>query len=154
MTLYSQIQESRIADSNMKFIKLEYNSIEEAKRRISVLYLKTLDHGTRSFIPLFSINDLRHPFLMSKLRKIWNSRKIKYDESCPAINILAKALSPIDSNYIIPKPPLSRPSLKPRLSERIFEMASETEVVVRNTISSQELLRKRVKQAREENMGK
>ena len=152
VTLYSQIQESRIADSNMKFIKLEYNSIEEAKRRISVLYLKTLDHGTRSFIPLFSIKDLRHPFLMSKLRKIWNSRKIKYDESCPAINILAKALSPIDSNYIIPKPPLSRPSLKPRLSERIFEMASETEVVVRNTISSQELLRKRVKQAREENM--
>ena len=71
VTLNSQILASKIADPNMKFIKLEYSSLEELKRRISVLYLQTLEHKNKSFIQFFNMQHLLHPFLMSKLRKIW-----------------------------------------------------------------------------------
>jgi Leucine-rich repeat/IQ calmodulin-binding motif len=149
VTLYSQILDSKVADSNTKFIKLEYSSVDELKRRASILYLKTLEHHNRSFIPYFTIKDLRNPFLMTKLRSVWNSKNIKKTEQCVATDILFKALSPIENQVeIIPKPP---PAPIQRQSERMLLMPSQQDLIpIRNTISSQELLRKRVKRAKEE----
>ena len=70
VSLHTQISETKVADPNMKFLKLEYKSVEEVRRRMAILYLQTLEHRNRSFIPFFTIAQLNHPFLMSKLRNI------------------------------------------------------------------------------------
>jgi hypothetical protein len=93
--LQSEIEDvPRVSDSHMRFIKLEYRSVDEVKRRASVLYLKTLDYRTGSFVPLFNKEDLSHEFLMSHLRKIWTTRNINPLDPCPALDILSKALNP------------------------------------------------------------
>ena len=149
--LHSQVFDSKIADPNMKFVKLEFRSVEEVKRRAAILYLQTLEHKNRSYIPLFTIVHLSHPFLMSRLRSVWNLRRIDHTDQCPAIQILVKALSPIDTAMTITPTPQPPQILRVRNSEKIFEIFSEPEIVERTSISSQELLRKRVQRAREEN---
>ena len=145
-----------IADSTIRFLKLEYKSTEEAKRRAAILYLKTLDHRTGSYIPMFTKNLLEHPFLMSKLRKIWSMRNINSTDTCPAIDILAKALSPGEEQIKVPNV-----ILEPTHGEKIREFDSpdrailmsidseENEIFVRR-VSNTEILKQRVKHAREE----
>ena len=87
---------SRVSDPRLRFLKLEFKSIEEAKRRAAVLYLKTLDYRTGSYVPLMTKSQLNHQFLMSHLRKIWSQRNINPSDPSPALEILSKALHPND----------------------------------------------------------
>ena len=157
-TLQSEIiDKAPVADSKIKFIKLEYKSIEEAKRRAAVLYLKTLDHRTGSYVPLFNKKMLAHPFLMSKLRKIWQLRNINPTDLCPALDILAKALNPIEEAFKLPTlPPEQVPNPPPeeiesplKTNDVIADDISEPSQLS-NHISNKELIKQRVKFAREE----
>lgn len=155
VTLNSQVQEAKVGNPGLKFLKLEFDSVEEAKRRVAVLFLQTLDNRSKSFIPLLTLTHLKHSFLMTRLRSVWKAWNINPNESCPATIILAKALSPIETSIKIEQtinlPPASAPILRNPPSERFFEPISEPEIPIeRHTISSQELMRKRVQRAREE----
>jgi Leucine-rich repeat/IQ calmodulin-binding motif len=150
-----------MSNSNVKFIKLEYKSIDEAKRRVAILYLKTLDHRTRSYVPLFTRDMLSHPFLMSKLRKIWKNRNINATDYCPAIDILSKALNPTEENIKYVKPPEVQSSptkieeshslFKP---QAVLEFDSEVSEIHNQSVDNIEALRQKVKYAREESQRK
>lgn len=162
VTLQNEVSDRPpVADSHIKFVKLEYNSVEEVKRRASILYLKTLDYRTGSYVPLFTRNMLTHPFLMSKLRHIWKLRQIDSSDNCPAINILLRALNPKEENIRIPTLPIVPESLmSPILLESLSPMSKgenaidfnseNTEVITSRQIVNQEILRQRVKYTRDE----
>lgn len=145
-----------VADSKLKFIKLEYRNIEEAKRRAAILFLKTLDHRTGSFVPLFTQSTLEHSFLMSKLRKIWQLRNINYSDPCPALEILAKALIPPEEVFKQPTEPVKieitepDPIFSPVHESLSPDFESEQLETLRHQISNSDILKQRVKRAREE----
>ena len=153
VTLASQVSEAKVANPNLKFLKLEYSSFSEAKKRVSVMFLKTWNYKIKASIPIFTLTDLKHQFLMSKLRQAWTSQNINPNNHCPAVDILINALSIADTaKELTPLPPPSTaPIIRPKRSERLFEIDSEPEIVYkRKTISSQEHLRKRVQKIRED----
>jgi hypothetical protein len=153
VTLASQVSESKVADPSLRFLKLEYSSLTEARRRVAVLFLKTWNFRHKSAVPVFTIQDLKQQFLMSKLRLAWSLRNINSNEACPAVGILIKALSVVETvKEVTPlPPPATAPVQGPRRSERLFEVESESEQLPpRKTISSQEHLRKRVQKIRED----
>lgn len=153
VSLASQVSEAKVANPNLKFLKLEYTSLLETKKRVSVLFLKTWNYKFKASIPIFSHDDLKQQFLMSKLRQSWTNRNINPNEHCPAVSILLNALSIVETTKeLTPLPPPSTaPIIRPKKSEKLFEIDSEPEVVFkRQSISSQEHLRKRVQRIRED----
>ncbi|OMJ73824.1 hypothetical protein SteCoe_27406 [Stentor coeruleus] len=152
-----------IADAQIRFIKLEYKNVEEVRRRVSVLFLKTLDYRTGSYVPFFTRKTLAHPFLMSKLRSIWKLRNINPTDTCPAINILIKALNPAAEKIKIPTQPhipkssispIPIVSLSPIIKNEIpTDLITERNDIARSQqITDDDILRQRVKHAREENI--
>ena len=152
VSLASQISEAKVADPNLRFLKLEFPSITEAKRRAAVLFLKTWNYKHKNSIPIFTLQELRQDFLMSKLRQSWAQRHINSQELCPAVQILIKALSVVETvkEPTPAPPPCTAPVLRAKKSDRLFEIDSEPELPRRKTISSQEHLRKRVQKIRED----
>ena len=169
--LQSEVEDvPRVSNPNLRFIKLEYKSVEEVKRRVTVLYLKTLDYRTGSYVPLFNKAKLNHEFLMSHLRKIWQSRNINPHDPCPALDILAKALNPPEvviqpqvHVVINDTPPAIRasvspvaklepiPSISPLLKSDInINLVTDRSDIIEAKASDSELLKQRVKFARED----
>jgi hypothetical protein len=87
-------RKSYITDSNLKFLKLEYRSPEELRRRAALLFLLTFDNSTNSFVSVFSRSQLSQEFLISKLRLIWGARQIDPSKPCISTMLIEEALQP------------------------------------------------------------
>ncbi|CAG9310412.1 unnamed protein product [Blepharisma stoltei] len=152
VSLYSEVSEKPyVTDAYLKFLKVEYNSVAEARLRTTIIFLKTLDHKSNTYIPFLSKKALEHSFLMSRLRKVWKARNIDHKKPCPAITILEKALYPvIETDYVrVPEPP--SPESQPTILEtKESETQESVSPVSLPEISYKELIQDRVKRCREE----
>ena len=148
--LYSEVaSKPLVSDASLKFIKLKYNTLEDARRRAAIVFLKTLDHKTNTYVPVFSKSMLEHPFLMSKLRKIWTTKKINPKKPCAATQILSKALEPVYETPITEKrePEPSKPS---ETFEKVPSYSgSPPPIKPYSSVSHKEVVAQRVKNARE-----
>lgn len=164
VNLLSEISDKPpVANAQIRFIKLEFKSVEEVKRRVSVLFLKTLDYRTGSYVPFFTRKMLTHPFLMSKLRNIWKMRSINPTDTCPAIDILIKALNPAEEKIKIPTQPhipesttspVPVESLSPIIKPEILAdfVTERSDAAKSQQITNEDIIRQRVKYAREDNL--
>jgi hypothetical protein len=155
--LSSQITNKQpITDGEIRFLKVTFSSIEELKCRTAVLMLGTLENRYNSYITFMSRATLEETFLMSRMRFLWSSRGVDKSRR----TVVDTQISTVRAKSATREPSLNAvTSITPEEKEEAPEDISTIVKIARNhqsasnshKIEEVEILKARVKLAREEN---
>eukprot|EP00742_Colponemidia_sp_Colp-10_P007263 GILJ01007807.1.p1 GENE.GILJ01007807.1~~GILJ01007807.1.p1 ORF type:complete len:1227 (-),score=171.45 GILJ01007807.1:179-3859(-) len=64
-------------EQDLKFLRLRFSSLDEARKRAAILFLRTWDLRTRTYVPLVSLRAMTELEAAASIRRLWRAHKIR-----------------------------------------------------------------------------